>query len=149
MEAEGARVEIDATALPGAPVALIDAAVRSALAAEGREDIEMSVALLGDSQIRELNLRYLGHDRPTDVLAFQLGEGAETIGDVYIGFQQAQRQARSLGVPLEEELTRLAIHGTLHVLGHDHPEGAEREESAMFALQEQLLERVLAKPGAG
>ncbi len=147
MGAGRSRVQVDAKALPGAPSALIEAAVRHTLAAEGRADLEISVALLGDGAIRAMNARWLGHDRPTDVLAFALGDGDDTVGDVYIGVEQAGRQAESLGVPLREELARLAIHGTLHVLGHDHPEGPEREDSPMFELQEKLLKRVLAEAG--
>jgi probable rRNA maturation factor len=95
--------------------------------------------------MRELNRRYLGKDRPTDVIAFTLGEGGDLVGDVYLGVGQARRQADELGIPLGEELARLAIHGTLHVLGHDHPEGPDRELSPMFELQERLLREVLAK----
>jgi len=149
MDAERSPVQVDVKALPGAPSALIEAAVRRALIAEGRPDIEISVALLGDAEIREMNARWLGHDRPTDVLAFALGEGDDMVGDVYIGMDQAERQSGSLGIPLSEELARLAIHGTLHVLGYDHPEGAEREESPMFELQESLLRSVLAEVNPG
>lgn len=149
MEPGRPLVEVDAEALPGAPSALIEAAVRHTLAAEGRKDVEISVALLRDTEIQQLNAHWLGHDRPTDVLAFALGDGDDTVGDVYIGVEQAERQARSLGVPLHEELARLAIHGTLHVLGHDHPEGPEREQSPMFALQERLVKGVLAEAGPG
>jgi rRNA maturation RNase YbeY len=119
--------------------------VDKALVAGHRPGLEVSVALLGDDQMRDLNLRYLGRDASTDVLAFALGEGDDLVGDVYIGYEQARRQAAELGVPLAEELARLAIHGTLHVLGHDHPEGRGRERSAMFRLQERLLAELLAE----
>jgi probable rRNA maturation factor len=102
---------------------------------------EVSVALLDDEGIRALNRTYLDHDRPTDVLAFSLGD-EETLGDVYVGFEQARIQAAEHAVPLDEELVRLAIHGTLHVVGHDHPDGPERVRSPMFALQERLVREV-------
>jgi probable rRNA maturation factor len=124
---------------------LIEEAVRKTLAREGRPEVEMSVALLGDDDIRELNRRYLGKDSPTDVLAFALGDGGDMVGDIYIGIDQARRQAYEAGVPLREELVRLAIHGALHVLGHDHPDGPEREESPMFSLQERLVRELLAE----
>ena len=126
-----------------APARLLEEAVRRALEAEGRPAVEISVALLGDNDIRELNRRYLGKDRPTDVLAFALGEGGDLMGDVYIGIEQARRQADELGIPIAEELARLAIHGALHVLGHEHPDGAGREQSPMFMLQERLLRELL------
>ena len=71
------------------------------------------------------------------------GDDGRTVGDVYLGFDQAARQAEEVGVELAQELARLAIHGTLHVLGYDHQEGPERLESPMFQLQERLLQEVL------
>ena len=65
------------------------------------------------------------------------------MGDVYLGVEQAARQAAEEGVPLAEELVRLAVHGTLHVLGHDHPEGEERLHSPMFVLQEEIVSALL------
>jgi rRNA maturation RNase YbeY len=127
------------------PTHLLERAVLAALSMEGRDDLEVSVALHDDADMRELNRRYLGKDAPTDVLAFALGEDDDLVGDLYIGVEQAARQAKELDVPLEEELARLAIHGTLHVLGHDHPEGRGRETSDMFVLQERLLAKVLSR----
>ena len=79
------------------------------------------------------------------MLSFSLGEKDIVVGDVYVSFDQARRQAEDLGIELNEELVRLAIHGTLHVLGHDHPEGPERSESPMFQMQEQLLRNLLGR----
>ena len=137
------EILVETSGWDAADAALIREAVGHTLAAEGREGTEISVTLLDDDAIRALNLRYLGHDRPTDVIAFALGEDADLVGDVYLGFEQAERQAGEHGVPLEHELARLAIHGTLHVLGHDHPEGPERWESPMYRVQERLLSEVL------
>jgi probable rRNA maturation factor len=137
------RVHIDAVALAHAPTELIERAVSATLRAEGRLDVEVSVALLDDADMLELSRRYLGKDAPTDVLAFGLGDGNDLVGDVYLGFEQAARQAARLGVPFEEELARLAIHGTLHVLGHDHPEGEGRDASTMFETQERLVRELL------
>lgn len=118
---------------------VLEQAVRHTVDREGGEVVEISLALLGDDDIRELNQRFLGHDRPTDVIAFTLGEDAERVGDVYVGVDQARRQAAELGVPVDQELVRLAVHGTLHVLGHDHPEGEDRYDSPMFVLQERIV----------
>ncbi len=118
--------------------------MRKALDADGRE-AELSITLVDDEEIKRLNREYRGHDRPTDVIAFSLGGPGQPLGDVYVGAEQARRQAEALGVPLSEELVRLAIHGTLHVLGHDHPDGDERFASPMYLLQEQLLGEVLGK----
>ncbi|HEX5725822.1 MAG TPA: rRNA maturation RNase YbeY [Longimicrobiaceae bacterium] len=123
----------------------IERAVRHVLAAEGMERAEISVALVGDEEISDLNVDYLSHEGPTDVLSFALHEAGEPpLGDVYLGVDQAARQAGEFAAALDEELLRLAIHGTLHVLGYDHPAGAGRTRSRMFARQEELLRQVLA-----
>jgi probable rRNA maturation factor len=68
---------------------------------------------------------------------------------VYVGIEQAVRQAAEFGATPAEEVLRLAVHGTLHVLGYDHPKEAGRAESEMFARQEALLKSFLAaEPGA-
>ncbi len=121
--------------------ALRRAAEHTALA-EGVGAGELSVTLLADVAMQELNRGYLGHDRSTDVLAFSLGENDTLLGDVYVGIEQAERQAREAGVTLEEELVRLVVHGTLHVLGWDHPDGPERLQSPMFRRQEELVREV-------
>lgn len=74
------------------------------------------------------------------------GEAARRlVGDVYICPEAARRAAADPDGPdLDEELVRLVVHGTLHVLGHDHPEGEGRWESPMYRLQESLVERAMA-----
>ena len=125
-----------------APIDLIERAIRMTLAEDGTI-AEISLALLADSEMQELNLRHLGKDSTTDVISFSLGGEGLVVGDVYVGFEQAMRQAEELGIEVGEELARLAIHGTLHVLGYDHPEGPERSKSPMFQIQEQLLRDLL------
>ena len=125
-----------------APIDLIERAIRMTLDEDGTI-AEISLALLADSEMQELNLRHLGKDSTTDVISFSLGGEGLVVGDVYVGFEQAMRQAEELGIEVGEELARLAIHGTLHVLGYDHPEGPERSKSPMFQVQEQLLRNLL------
>lgn len=122
--------------------ASLERAVLRTLEEGGVEEAELSLTLLDDADIRALNARWLGRDQPTDVIAFTLGHDP-LLGDVYLGTEQAARQAGELGVPLAEELVRLAVHGTLHVLGHDHPEGPERAGSPMFVLQEALVRELV------
>ena len=114
--------------------------VRAVLAGE-RRAARVSVTFLGPERMRRLNRRYKGHDRSTDVLAFTLGQPAgPPVGDVYVCARVAAREARARALPLREELIRLVIHGTLHALGHDHPEGPGRERSAMWRRQERYVE---------
>lgn len=112
------------------------------LAALGRSEAELSVALVDEPAMAELNVRWRGREGPTDVLSFSLleGEGAEhhrgLLGDVVLCLPVAARQARTLRHDLDEELLRLLIHGTLHLLGHDH----EREdEAAVMQAEERRL----------
>lgn len=122
----------------------MEAAVTTVLRDAGLDTGEISLTLLDDRGVRELNRDHLGRDRPTDVIAFALHDpGQPPLGDVYVGHEQAVRQAAEVGVPLEEELVRLAVHGTLHVLGHDHPDGESRFASEMFTLQERLVRELL------
>lgn len=143
MSAAGApEVAVNAEGFAGADAGELERAVRHTLSSLGVRQVEVSLTLLDDEEMRALNRRYLGQDRPTDVLAFALGPGPALLGDIYLGVEQATRQAAEVGVSLAEELVRLAVHGTLHVLGHDHPEGEGREESPMFALQEALVREI-------
>jgi probable rRNA maturation factor len=115
---------------------------------EGHVEAEISLTLLPDPEIARLNEEYLSHDGPTDVISFPLHlPGQPPLGDIYVGLDQAARQAGELGVPLSEELLRLAIHGTLHVLGYEHPEGDERFDSSMYRRQEELLAAFLGSGG--
>ena len=113
--------------------------VRGVLAAE-RARASVSVTFVGTRRIRQLNAAWKRLDRSTDVLAFALpmpDGGLE--GDVYICRAVAAGEAKKLGIPLGEELLRLVIHGTLHVLGYDHPEDAGRVRSSMWRRQEGYL----------
>lgn len=126
------------------PVSLLERGVRAVLAREKVSEAEISLTLLDDPGIQDLNRRYLDRSGPTDVIAFPLFEPDEpVVGDVYVGTDQAHRQAAELDLPLDEELLRLAIHGTLHVLGYDHPEDGGRESSEMYRIQEELVARIL------
>lgn len=100
----------------------------------------ISISFVGRDRMRALHRRWKGARSPTDVLAFALsGPGGGLVGDIYICPWQAVRQARALGVPLRQELTRLVIHGVLHILGYDHPGDAGRMESPMWRRQERYL----------
>jgi probable rRNA maturation factor len=139
---EGVDVEVSVGEGVDSPVdpSRVEAAVRHVLRAEGIPVAEISVALVSDAEITALNEDYLHHQGPTDVISFALhDEGQPPLGDVYVGVDQAVRQAAEFGATPADEVLRLAVHGTLHVLGWDHPEGAGRTESEMFVRQEELL----------
>jgi probable rRNA maturation factor len=125
-------------------------AVTATLEARGVGVAEISVTMLDDDAIRTLNRDHLEHDWATDVLSFALYvEGEPVLGDVYLGVEQAARQAAEEGVPLAEELARLAVHGTLHVLGFDHPEEpGERAASEMYRVQEEIVRGLTLREGS-
>lgn len=109
---------------------------------------EVSLVLVDDARIAELNRRYRGVDAPTDVLSFPMLEGEESpspgeellLGDIVISAPRALAQAEMYGHSLERELAFLTVHGVLHLLGYDHqtPEDEER----MRQKQREILERV-------
>jgi probable rRNA maturation factor len=120
--------------------ALVRRVVGEVLRRERREAL-VSVTFLGRDSMRRLNAEHKGHDQPTDVLTFTLqGPPGLIIGDVYICPWVAQREARARGIPLRQELIRLIVHGTLHMIGWDHSEGLDRTRSAMWRRQERYVE---------
>lgn len=134
---------------------LIEKAVEVVLELEDfTEDPEVSISLVDDEHIRELNLTYRQKDCSTDVLSFPLLEDDEEqwveegeddpellLGDIVISLETAVKQAEEYGHTLERELAFLTVHGMLHLLGHDHYEEDEtilmrsKEKEAMSILK--------------
>jgi len=105
---------------------------------------ELSLLLVSDGEMRRLNRRWRGRDRPTDVLAFAQAEGPGgapdgMLGDVVISVDTARRQAAERGETLGREAERLLVHGVLHLLGYDH------ERSTAEARRMQRRERALVR----
>jgi probable rRNA maturation factor len=117
------------------------------LRAAGDPQAELSVELVGDSRMRQLNQAYRGINRPTDVLAFSMreapGPASSLLGDVVISLHTAVRQAKTAGHSLDHEVVRLLIHGVLHLLGYDH-ERSPRDARVM-RLKEQAIFRALGR----
>ena len=112
---------------------------------------EVDITLVDDAAIHELNRTYRGSDRPTDVLSIALDEGEEEpevdddeiehlLGDVIISAPTAVRQGEEYGHGLEREMTYLAVHGMLHLLGYDHME--EKDKLIMRKREEEVLRRL-------
>jgi probable rRNA maturation factor len=138
------EIQVSGESSAGVTKRWLQQAVSLVLRSADLDEGEISLTLLDDDSIRELNRTYLGRDVPTDVISFALHEGDEAVlGDVYVGYEQAAIQATEAGISVEEELARLSIHGTLHVLGYDHPDTETRADSEMFVLQERLVRRLL------
>jgi probable rRNA maturation factor len=123
-------------------VAAVRLAVRTVLDAEDAGPAEFDITFVSPEQMQALNRERFARDRTTDVIAFSLPHPGVLVGDVYICPAVAHETARDRGAPDEEEALRLVIHGTLHVLGYDHPEGAERTLSLMWRLQERYVRQL-------
>ena len=133
----GSDITVTGRQLP-VPAESIRRAVSHVLDHEGRE-ANVSVTFLGRNRMRDLNHRFKGHPHPTDVLAFSLPDpGGPLLGDVYVCQWVARREAEARGLPVREEILRLVVHGTLHVLGYDHPDG-DRTDSEMWRRQEDYV----------
>jgi probable rRNA maturation factor len=105
-------------------------------------DYDLSLVLDQDERLRELNHEFLGHDKPTDVLAFPAlhvdpDSGNPYLGDIIISFPRAQAQAEKAGHSVSAELCLLTIHGILHLLGHDHDQ--PETKAKMWHAQNQIL----------
>lgn len=111
-------------------------------------DSEVSLLLVDDESIRELNLSYRGMDKATDVLSFAMNEEIDgapefisaeenILGDIVISLETAQRQASEYGHSLDRELGFLTVHGMLHLLGYDHM--GEQDTAIMRQKEEQIL----------
>ncbi|AET70390.1 metalloprotein, YbeY/UPF0054 family [Desulfosporosinus orientis DSM 765] len=117
---------------------------------DGPEEAEVSLVLINDERIHELNLEYRGVDRPTDVLSFALQEEVEEepdivaeddmLGDILISVERAREQAKEYGHSFEREIIYLAVHGTLHLLGYDHEEETDKQE--MRSKEEEVMSRL-------
>ncbi len=116
---------------------------QSVLVQAGYPNAQLSLSLVGKTRMRSLNRRYRGRDYPTDVLAFPMGNPAKQtevfLGDVVICLPIAIRQASRFGNSADQEILRLLIHGTLHLLGYDH------EQSKREAMRMQRKERTIVQ----
>ena len=120
----------------------VAALAEGVLRREGVRDALLSIAFVTDRRIAALNREHLGHTGPTDVISFgfaPVDSARVVVGDVYIAPGVARRSAHEQQRSVREELSRLVVHGVLHVLGHDHPEGATRYASRRWRRQERLL----------
>lgn len=117
---------------------------RRVLAWEGAAGARVELTVLSAAAMRRLNRRATGRRGLTDVIAFTLPQPDGTLlGDVYVCPDAARRWVQRATGDVAEELVRLAVHGTLHVLGYDHPDGPGRTRSAMWRRQERYVGRLL------
>ncbi len=142
--------EQDKLAPPNDIEQLIEKCTRAALAEEEiDEDAQVSVTLVDNEAIREINREHRDIDRATDVLSFPLGDedsfdtdpetGAILLGDIVISLERAAEQAKEYGHSFYREVAFLITHSLFHLLGYDHVD-SEEDEKLMFSKQEKVLE---------
>lgn len=119
---------------------------------QGRsDDPEVTIALVDDEYIQDLNFRFRQINKPTDVLSFPLEEDAEDedfidggddniLGDIIISVEMAQRQAEEFGHSFVREMAYLAVHGMFHLLGYDHHTDEDRQ--LMRGREEEVLSQL-------
>jgi probable rRNA maturation factor len=105
---------------------------------------QLSILIVDDEQIAQLNISYLNHTGPTNVISFPMQEGPFTevtpdlLGDVVISADTAHREAEAAGMTMTRRFNQLLIHGILHLVGYDHVHSAE-EERIMDEKSDELL----------
>ncbi|SFK39780.1 rRNA maturation RNase YbeY [Methylocapsa palsarum] len=131
------------------PQALAETIIAEAVGLSGAElspEAEVSIVFSDDAFVHGLNRKWLGNDKPTNVLSFPAGGDLRTatmLGDIVIAFETSAREAAEAGRPLRDHAAHLLAHGFLHLIGYDHVENSDAEE------METLERRILARLGIG
>lgn len=133
---------------------LAERAVRAALSQTSQDVIvksdaavEVSIRLSDDAEVQGLNASFRGKDKPTNVLSFPMmqidlietivnsDDGEVLLGDIILAHETCAREAAERGISLSNHATHLIVHGTLHLLGHDHEDDAEAEAMEMVEIR--------------
>lgn len=137
------RIRSEASGRDPLPLESLHRSAERLLRRVGHGGSELSILLVSDQGMRELNRNYRGKDQPTNVLSFPMQEGTEIpdgalLGDIVISTDTASREAREMRIPYRQRLNWLLIHGLVHLLGYDHERSAE--EALLMAGREQELQ---------
>ncbi len=137
-------------AVPDAEAVILRAIeTAAAMVDTGMGEAELAVMLTDDAGIRTLNNNWRGQDKPTNVLSFpalqppagrEPDEAPRMLGDIAIAYETVRREADDEGKPFDHHLSHLAIHGFLHLIGHDHEKDADAEQ--MEAREREILARL-------
>lgn len=128
-------VEINNKTKSKIDLSLVKKAGEKFLQFKNKENFEVSIAFISDSEMRKLNKRYRGIDKTTDVLSFSGEE--KFLGEIVISYAQIKRQAKEFGNKPKDELIFILVHGLLHLLGHD--DKTEKGRLGMIRLGEMFL----------
>jgi probable rRNA maturation factor len=140
------EIQNEAQKLNSSNLNLLRSAVRFVLEKFGNPDVDMTIRLTGDEEMRALNKNFRGIDETTDVLSFnQNYTDPETnqvyLGDIIISVSKAEQQAVENSQSLAAECAFLAIHGTLHLLGYEHSEPDQKQ--IMWQMQNEIFQTII------
>lgn len=130
------------------PLKRLEQVAQKILSVSECPESELSILLVDDEKIHQINRDYLDHDYPTNVISFAMleGEGGDIqpglLGDVVISAETAARDASEAGASFESELYFLLLHGILHLLGYDHERGSEEDARRMEAREEEVFAEI-------
>ncbi len=146
------KVEVNQLVGKKIPASFVTKAVAAAAKGIGLKNISLSVAFVGGKAMRELNRKWRGKNKITDVLSF--GPVAAKnflpmrrkgdLGEVIIAYEEAAREAKKKRWPFKQEVALLLVHGVLHCAGYDHE--TLKQEKEMFTLQEKILVDFSTRP---
>jgi rRNA maturation RNase YbeY len=123
--------------LPIADEAALSEWINRVAAQHGCVVSQVQYVFCSDDYLHQINLEYLNHDTLTDIITFPYGEQPELAGDIFISVDRVRDNAHDLGLPFEQELHRVVIHGILHLCGFG--DETDEEEAAMRRLEEEAL----------
>ncbi len=124
---------------------------RVILDALGSPEAELSILLVDDAAIAQLNRQYLSRPGPTNVIAFAMREGEfaeispQLLGDVVISVDTAEREGAESGIALEDRLDELLVHGILHLFGYDHEKN--NADARVMAEKSTVLMKLIRTAG--
>ena len=146
------RIEVNNLTTNEIDEGFVKKAARKVLKGERKEE-NISIAFIGQGRMRKLNKKYRSKNKVTDVLSFSQGklpfkkysqelQKTEGLGEVVICLKEVKKQAKKFSVPFEQELSRILIHGVLHLLGYDHERSAE-EAKKMEEKEKEYLGQIV------
>ncbi|MFO7811353.1 MAG: rRNA maturation RNase YbeY [Pelovirga sp.] len=114
-----------------------------------KPDAELSILIVDNAGIQQINREFLQRDRPTNVISFAMQEGLgagvqpQLLGDVVISAERAAADAAAARIPFEHELWFLLVHGILHLLGYDHERGSAAQAQEMEQREREIFTQLI------
>jgi probable rRNA maturation factor len=133
---------VNSSHAPKLPRGSVGALIREIVRDEKKNADSINVVLVDDDYLLDVNKKFLKHDYRTDVISFDLNGDGDIDGEIYVSVDRAMVQSRRYKVPLEKEVLRLIVHGTLHLTGWE--DGTRSEKLRMRRRENVFIERFFA-----